>query len=215
MKKSFNPGWAVVAIFLSATGLSAQQSASDPHSLREDTWALQFGVAQNMTLGAFSGGAISAKHHRAPGRAFRYGASFASGHSSRRGGEPDMTDARIRLVTHFLRYPTLASDPYGDLHMYWGVGPLVGIESRRWSPPDGEALSVHELSLGVGGAIGAEWFVRPRISLSAEYQSALTAVLGSDSSPTEWGVRLADDGVRFGVSVYFGSRGEGGRVTSQ
>lgn len=99
--------------------------------------------------------------------------------------------------------------------MYWGVGPLVGVESRRWSPPDSEALSVHELSLGVGGAIGAEWFVRPRISLSAEYQSALTAVLASDPSPTEWGVRLADDGVRFGVSVYFGSRSEGGRVTSQ
>lgn len=210
LEPSFNPDWAVVA-----TGVSAQQSAVDAQSLREDTWALQFAIAQNLTLGSFSGGGISAKHHRAPGRAFRYGVSFASGYASGRDGQPDRTDAMIRLVTHFLRYPTLASDPYGDLHMYWGIGPLVGFEARRINVPDGDGDSFRQFSLGVGGTIGAEWFVRPRISLSAEYPSAITAVLASDPSPTEWGVRLAQDGVRFGVSEYLGSRSEGGRVTSQ
>jgi hypothetical protein len=109
----------------------------------------------------------------------------------------------VGLVVHFLRYPTLARDPGSDLHMYWGVGPLIRFQSQRTTAPAAEDLTYRALSLGAGGTIGAEWFLRPRMSLTAEYQTALLATFLSEPAPDEWAVRLAQDGVRFGVSVYF------------
>jgi hypothetical protein len=203
MKQFFIPGVAVVAIFLATAALPAQETVRSAHSLMEDAWALQFAIGEKLALGEFAGGVISAKHHRAEARALRYGLSLAAGHTAGRSGTSDRTDAMVGLVVHFLRYPTLVRDPGSDLHMFWGFGPLVRFQTQRISPPDQGAFTSHLLSMGAGGTIGAEWFVRPRISLSAEYQSALTVSYLSDSSPDAWGVRLAQDGVLFGVSLYF------------
>lgn len=109
----------------------------------------------------------------------------------------------VGLVAHFLRYPTLARDPASTLHMFWGVGPVARFQSQRATRPAGDDFTFRALSLGAGGTIGAEWFVRPRMSLTAEYQTALMATFLSEPAPDEWGVRLAQEGVRFGVSVYF------------
>ncbi len=200
MKQAFIPCLAAFAVLLATTGLSAQQSDEGAHSLIEDAWALQFAITENLTLGSFAGGVISAKHHRGDARALRYGLSLSAGHVAAR---TDRTDAMIGVDVHFLRYPTLQRDPDSDLHMFWGIGPTVRFQSHRVSPPDGEDATTHGLSVGASGTIGAEWFVRPRIGLSAEYQSALTAMYQSGSSPSVWTVRLAQRGVRFGASVYF------------
>jgi hypothetical protein len=107
----------------------------------------------------------------------------------------------VGLVTHFLRYPTLARDPGGDLHMFWGLGPMASVQYQRNAPGD-DINTLRFVSVGAGGTVGAEWFVRPRISLSGEYQTSLTTRFAA-GAPEEWSVRLAQDGVQFGVSVYF------------
>jgi hypothetical protein len=203
MKRCIIPAVAAAVIFLTAVGLPAQQPDEGAHSLMDDAWALQFAIAENLTLGEFAGGVISAKHQRAGGRALRYGLTVSAGHTRGRADGPDRTDAMVGLAAHFLRYPTLARDPAGNLHMFWGLGPLVRFQTLRITAPGQDDSTFHQLSLGAGGTIGAEWFVRPRISLSGEYQTALAATFLSDPAPSAWGVRLAQDGVRFGVSVYF------------
>jgi hypothetical protein len=206
MKRCIVMAVAAIGIFVTAVGLSAQQprQADDgPHSLVHGAWALQFAIAENLTLGEFAGGVISAKHQRADGRALRYGLTLSAAHMSGRDGAPDRTAATVGLVAHFLRYPTLARDPRSDLHMFWGLGPLVRFQSLRASPPDMEDATARVLDVGAGGTIGAEWFVRPRISLTAEYQTALVATFPSDVFMDRWAIRLAQDGVRFGVSAYF------------
>jgi hypothetical protein len=200
MKYSIAVAAAVAGIFAWTAGIAGQQTAA-AHSLNEGAWALQFAIAENFTLGNFAGGVISAKHQRADGRAFRYGLTVSAGHISGAGTSPDRTDTTLGLVTHFLRYPTLARDPAGDLQMFWGVGPVAAFQYRRNTVADGAHTS-RLLSLGAGATVGAEWFVRPRISLSAEYQTSLMARLGA-GAPEEWSVRLGQDGVRFGVSLYF------------
>jgi hypothetical protein len=202
MKRCIGACVAVAAVFLTTVGLPAQQPAEGSHSLIEGAWALQFAVAENLTLGEFAGGVISAVHHRAGGRALRYGVTLSAGHVSGRAA-PDRTDAMAGLNAHFLRYPTLARDPASSLHMFWGVGPLVRVGTQRIARPGQDDMTFRQALLGAGGTIGAEWFVRPRISLSGEYQTALTATFLSDPAPDEWGIRLAPDGVRLGVSAYF------------
>jgi hypothetical protein len=190
-------GGAAAALVLAATSVAAQQPAA-AHSLTEDAWALQFGIGENLLVGAFSGGVISAKHHRAPDRALRYGLSFAASHLDRDDAF-DASTALLALDIHFLRYPTLARDPGGDVHMFWGLGPSLLYQWERVNPEVGDAQTRQSVGVGAGGTIGAEWFVRSRISLTAEYQSALLVRFGDD----EWGLALGQRGVRFGASVYF------------
>jgi len=203
MKQVMVSSVAVLAIFLAPALAQAQQPGEAAHSLIDGTWALQFAIADNLTLAPFAGGVVSAKHTRADGRALRYGISASGRHTSGRGDAMDRTEGMVGLVAHFLRYPTLAHDPGGNLQMFWGVGPLARFQHHRATQSPGDGSTFRALSLGASGAIGAEWFVRPRIGLTAEYQSALLASFLSDPAPDEWMVHLANEGVRFGISVYF------------
>lgn len=204
----------VIGILCAATASSAQQPATRAHSLDEGVWALQFGIGQNLSLGTFAGGVISAKQHRAPGRAVRYGVSLSSDHMGRQDETPSRTDGRFTVMVDFLRYPMLASEPNGDLHLYWGFGPLLGFESRPTSVGAGEHENFNTLSMGVTGTVGAEWFVRQRISLTAEYRSSLRAMYGWIANQSIWQARLGQDSVRFGVSAYIGSGRGGEPVTA-
>jgi hypothetical protein len=83
------------------------------------------------------------------------------------------------------------------------VGPLARFQYSQVRTAGGNDMDIRGLFLGAGGTIGGEWFVRPRISLSGEYQTALVATFLSEPHPNDWMVRLASDGVRMGVSMYF------------
>ena len=197
---------AVVAIagsFCVVTALPAQQPPT-AHSLRDDAWALQFGIGSDFTLRPLQGGAISAKHHSSPARALRYGVSAVAEHLDADSTSPDRSRLTLGLVAHFLRYPTLARDPEGNLQMFWGLGPRLDLDMLRIAPPTGESDTRGGIAVGAGAVIGAEWFVRPRISLSAEYETALTAELSHPAATRiDWAIRLRPRGVLFGVSAYF------------
>ncbi len=205
MKRSFTHGiTAVASSLILSTALAAQQPPG-ANSLAEGAWALQFGIGDNLTLHGFEGTTVSAKHHSSAAHALRFGVSISAGYQNGRDETRSTTDVAVGLVAHFLHYPTLGRDRGGALQMYWGLGPLLDVNLHRAPDSDGESVTERSVSVGAGGTIGAEWFVRPRISLSAEYQTGLTATFssGSDSAPDDWGLQLGQRGVLFGVSAYF------------
>lgn len=183
------------ALFVSAAAASAQAPAD--HSLTEDGLAIQFRIAPNLTLGTFSGGLISIKQHRAADRALRAGASFNFGHNNVEGGT-DQTSLQVGLVGEVLHYPTLAGDPNGNVQMYFGYGPNVQYNLQKSAPEGVDAVTTHTISLGAVGTLGAEWFVRPRIGITAEYQAGAGIGLGSNG----WSLQVGQQGVRFGASFY-------------
>jgi hypothetical protein len=178
------------------------QSDTEPDI--EDRWALQFRVTENFTLGSFQGGQISAKKQYSARRAFRFGlglyARQAYRTDDRANSDSDTDlDTRVDGTAQWIRY--LA---YEDaLRAYWGLGPTIGF-SQRTDDGDQDYL---QLRGGAEGALGAEWFVRPRISLSAEYRASLTYVWNRRYDEiiefTSGELTLRTGSVLFGVSVYF------------
>lgn len=192
----------VAVAFCLATTVAAQEPPLG-HSLAGEAWALQFGIANNLSLRDFQGAVISAKHHRSSERAVRYGLSVFAEHMNGDTGSSDRTRASVGFVAHFLDYPTLARDPHGTVQLFWGLGPRLEFDLDRFTQPDDNTVTQRSLSVGTGGTIGAEWFVRPRISLSAEYETTLMVRFASDLHASGWAIGLGPRGVLFGVSAYF------------
>lgn len=189
----------VIACFL-VIGSAAAQTTADDNTLRDDAWALQFRVTDNFTLGSFDGSLISAKHHFTDRRALRYGLSL--GASREDDGTDERTQQLLVFGVDFLDYPGVASNPSGTMQLYWGGGPSISFQRSESEP-------IMNLSWGVGlgGVIGAEWFVRPRLSLLAEYSAALqiqraTQEVDGTETNERTDVRFGGNGVRFGVSAY-------------
>lgn len=177
---------------------AGSEVAEAPHRLVEGAWALQFGVS-GTSLSPFGGSTISAKHHFSAGRALRYGLGVRASYHDREDVDPDHNfDVHLHLDIHlstlYVAYPTLSDDHGANIHLFYGVGPLVGFSRREVG-----SLDETQFTVGVAGAIGAEWFVKTRISLSAEYLT---------SAEFGWGDRvnsllLNPAGGRMGVSIYF------------
>ena len=184
----------------------------------EDRWALQFRVVNGLDLNLtpFQGALISAKKQFSNQRAFRIGidlnASVRRSTTERDVGadrDRNQNDQSVGVTAQWIRYPVHD----GRLRAYWGLGPTVRFSrSARSTDIDDETDEMNKndaltLRGGVIGALGAEWFVRSRISLSAEYRARLTYLYGRNEQGDEVGtqhqVSLGSRGVLVGVSLYF------------
>lgn len=212
----------LLGLVCSYSGMAYAQNQEAPaNSLRKGAWALQFGVSQNFTLTSLEGSTISAKHHFSDQSALRYGLTLDGRFGSDRGGTEEDADLQrksneqsLALSTEYIRYPDLEQHPLDALHLYWGVGPDVSFtRNRRQTFPDSVAATTYGWGVGIGGVVGAEWFVARRISLIAEYGSVLRynydatkTKPGSAPGPTLIQSRktfgLYSQGVKFGISVY-------------
>lgn len=190
------------------------QSDNEPDI--EDRWALQFGVTENFNLGSFEGSLLSAKKQYNARRAVRVGVGLSADiqtstdESDGSTREEDQSYQRAEVDVKWIRYPVHD----GTLRAYWGTGPSVEFVRNSTTFDDANRTELDRLSLGAGltGVLGAEWFVHPRISLSAEYRAGLTyrwtreddtLSAGDDSETIRHNVRLGSRGVLFGVSAYF------------
>ena len=206
------------ALLVTPCSLSYAQSDDDPPQLEAGTWALQFQITDNFTLGAFEGSVLSAKRHLSTSRALRFGVDLSGSTTTqtRDGGtagerENTRTDLRLGLDVQYLGY--LNEDD--AVRAYVAAGPTLGYDrltdkqSTGGSQTSETTADIYEL--GLAGVVGAEWFVRPTISLTAEYSArALYTTRSGDSEPAgvseppsldRWSV--GPQPVRFGVSVYF------------
>lgn len=190
----------------------AQERRGDrPHSLHAGTWALQFGVGENVTLDPFLGSTISGKRHTSAARAWQVGLTLDA--SVRSDDEEDSgTDDQetLTLTARYLAYPLLDTQDVETVQLYLGAGPQLSFQ-RDGGGGQGASQTSTRWGIGLSGTIGAEWFVHRRISLSGAYEAALLYRReqveierpGEDEERSSNRYALEAGGVRFGVSVYF------------
>ncbi|HET6569365.1 MAG TPA: hypothetical protein VFG50_15460 [Rhodothermales bacterium] len=211
----------VLLVCLFGLTLPALAQEKPATSLRNGAWALQFGVSQNFTLTSFEGSTISAKHHASDNSAWRYGLTLNGEFGSQGAASDESPDSkskdnhqRLALSIVYISYPDVIERPLDVVHLYWGIGPNVSFSRSRSQDAAGSSIMTTQgLGAGLGGLIGAEWFVAPRISLTAEYGSALRYernattikpddVYGPGSTVSSNTFGLFSQGVKFGISVY-------------
>ena len=213
--------WIVLSVSLvtvAATPSYAQQEEpeEDENPIQARTWALQFQINPNFTLGAFEGSTLSVKKHTSATRAWRLGVTLEANLADSDSDEGENTDENNQLIGvngHYLFY----SARKRPVHLYAGPG-LRGFYSRASSKderrgPSGEQIVLSDVtfvdwSVGLTGTLGVEWVAGKSISLLAEYSTAISfsrrEFFGDSRRPsmdrTTW--RLGSDNVRFGLSVY-------------
>ncbi len=190
--------------------------------------ALQFRISSNFTLKDFSGTLISFQRTLSNRNAIRWGLSLAGGFHKRKGDpEGHRTNTRRLTITVSMNY-LWYSHIHHKIRLYYGGGPMVSFgyyhsKNTQISDPGIAKKTISSVSgkVGVTGVAGVEWFVRPNISLIAEYVPELTTSYGNTirrfSSNDSGGkfktnlrtqksttnIHLGSAPVRFGVSVYF------------
>jgi hypothetical protein len=194
------------------------------NSLESGAWALQFRIWPDFTLASFQGATISAKKQLSPTSAFRFGftpdASYRTTGSEEDGEEDPRSISQntqwLSIDAQWLRYTSLRD----EVTLFYGAGPEFSFERREQTTEDDRTGFENSdigtfIGAGVLGTVGAEWFMRSNISLTAEYQTSLRYLREVDSSEAEREdrsiersvttneVRLDARGVLFGVSVYF------------
>ncbi len=191
----------------------AQPSNSEVNWI--DRWALQFQITDDVLLDDLQGAALSAKKQVSATEAIRFGTDVSIGFEERTRdaglGDPRTQDRNtqlIRATVQYLRYP--ASE--GNLKMYWGLGPALGLSRIQQEGTNQPEQTQRGFSIGVEGALGAEWFVHAQISLTAEY--GIGAEYGREVQTVDMGRRTEEEvttdrfdlgarPVRLGLSVYF------------
>lgn len=205
----------ISASFLPQNQLHAQETPA-AHSLRQGSWALQYGVGSDFMLGSLLGSTISFKKHISASHAWQLGltvgASFSSEDES--DGTRELDQQALALTGHYLVYPLLTDQPAETIHFFYGAGPEIAWNRSHQSTEleQGDQADTNTYwSAGISGVVGAEWFVHQRISLNATYRSVLKYARNSRStenvdvearSQTRNTFQLHSPGVQLGVSVY-------------
>ncbi len=197
-----------VSVFLALSfSCQAQSQSSDSLSLKEGSWAIQFGIAGNFTLTSFQGSTIGAKYQLSENNAIRggitlngstidgpYSYSHAIGDTNY-GSSPGSTSRKIAGVTFVLQY-LWYMNPNGPVHLYFGFGPLAAYSYSHNSTSSStleyvynQYLWVEDLnestatqwSLGGSATFGVEWFACHWLSLRADYNEGIQYQWNSSS----------------------------------
>ena len=179
-------------------------------------WALMFQIDKNFTLKNYSGALISFQKNLSNRNAVRWGLNLNGGYNQQKNSPTQKTTTgkfHIGVSMNYLWYAHV----YKHIRFYYGLGPVVafGYDHTRNSQNSGANVTEQSTlteEVGVDGVVGVEWFVRPRISLLAEYVPSLTGKFQSTVNKGTFNPRTKTSGadihlgplpVRFGVSVYF------------
>ncbi len=182
---------ALVSLFAAATALADTDSTGAPrkNSLKDGAWALQFQVHidGDFDIGGLDGGSLSMKKHTRDDAAWRFGARFSGDWTDgeRRVGESgwvtsdaDNSRRALTLSVHRVFYPR----PTTDFNLYFGFGPELSYSrvfgESRYLDSTGLARRISSTTtrhwgIGMGAALGVEWFMNRNASLTIEYGSAL------------------------------------------
>jgi hypothetical protein len=221
-----------LVVLLAVVCLAAGNAMAQTEYLKGGTKALQFQIQRDFMLSSFDGSTISLKKQSSSDRAWRVGLTVdASGYSNDQSNEStsgttssldeDVNTQNFRLSLQKVFYTHAANRAFA----YFGLGPVGSFSrskrDRTLTSPVGSISENEDLtrnwSVGLGGSIGVEWFAARNISLLAEYNNSATIAwrkqksesrdLNSGVTSTQEADRttysLNDDGVRFGLAVYF------------
>lgn len=179
----------------------------------------------NFTLGAFEGSILSAKRQLSESRALRLGLGVSAGRSTLDSEDSSIDEnsnnqQALSADVQYLIYPM----DEGTIRVFYGGGPTFGFARNHNEREIETSRTLRERTdrryeVGVTGVLGAEWFVKENISLTAEYgvqaeydridQTIEQESIDLDQPP----VTVEDEQrssfsfgprpVRLGVSVYF------------
>ncbi|MCF7802380.1 MAG: hypothetical protein K9N34_10235 [Candidatus Marinimicrobia bacterium] len=155
---------------------------------------LQFSINQ-LSLGAFQGNTFSYVRKTSTNQVERWGVSISTptqlmneditstyynaDDSSFVPSAPfdDDTDMDVSLNITVKRQTLNYRPAYEEMSFYWGWGPLASLSYQSSRLENENRLDSYKSpAISFGGIVtgGVEWFVRPNLSLHAEYQSNLT-----------------------------------------
>ncbi|HKI47171.1 MAG TPA: hypothetical protein VKA08_17705 [Balneolales bacterium] len=205
------------------TAINNRHEQTEPQQPETNTgdWALMFQIDQNFTLKDFSGALISFQKTLSNRNAVRWGLSLNGGYNEQKNNPPQKTTTGKFHIGVYMNYLWYAHINH-EIRFYYGLGPTVSVGYNHTKDSQNSGINImkqNTLSEGVGleGVAGVEWFVRPRISLLAEYVPALTGKYTSTTNKTlntasgvstrsktsTTDIHFGSLPVRFGVSVYF------------
>ncbi len=204
---------------------------SDQKGPSRGDYALQFRIGSDFTLHSFSGALISFQRTLSDRNAIRWGLSLDGGYNkvkTDRNEKSHEVKFNIGVSMNYLWYTPIAH----EIRFYCGAGPIVLFGYNQTKTLHNSGLNIRKETItsgeiGVIGVAGVEWFVRPHISLLAEYVPELiakyqntvnkntdTTVIIHNNERQEFphttkskastkDIHLGSASVRFGVSVYF------------
>jgi len=198
----------ILALTPCVSAIELQSTAgADSTELRDERWALNFGISSNFTLEPFQDLAISATQHSSKRSALRFGLdfSFASRDYDEDGRKSEQT--ATEFIAQYLFYPNPDASPA----LYLGIGPSFGYSrtTSEYSVPESYTQENDLWTVGAAGAIGVEWLVARNLGITAEY--GFSAEYGRDTSSRSSGsydegevttFEVAFSRVLFGLSVY-------------
>lgn len=166
-----------VLLFFNLPLIFAQEKLN---SLTQGVWALQFGLQDNFLPTSLEGSSFAAKYHLKNGKAVQFNLSHFSNLRTREQKSADVSASdrktennyhQIELSVFYLVYPVTTN----DVVFFLGLGPQMGIDYQEAKETDKTHINQsHQFSYGFAGIIGAEWFVRRRVSLFVEFQPAVS-----------------------------------------
>jgi hypothetical protein len=238
----------VIALIFAPPQMRSQESGPDSTTTVARPWALQFGIVPNFALGGFNAGTFAAKYHFSKMSAVRVGITLSGAgdnssnsahgtssdnYSSLNEGSGTTSGFHVSLRPQYLWY----LDVHPPVRIFLAAGPNAsyhrsrsesGSSSGSGSPYQNTQFrsnsfsTMRDISLGVGGSFGAEWFPADWVSLSAEYGSTIsyswwhsesggsayttgTYPTGQSQQSEGWseGWTFSNLGVTMGLSVYF------------
>jgi hypothetical protein len=187
----------------------SQDQSKEITSLKEGTWALQFGISSNFTLTSFQGSTFSVKYQLSDKNAIRSGVSISGNTSTGNSTTSGMVDdtsigvipgtnssktQNISLISQYLWY----MNPSGPVHLYIGFGPSVsysysqsspeniGLGSNRYYLRSVNSSTSTQWAIGLMGSMGVEWFLNQWLSIRAEYGESIQYQWRSITSMTDY-----------------------------
>ena len=193
-----------------------EQNENHQTRMNPGKWALMFQIDKNFTLKDYSGALISFQKTLSERNAVRLGLNLSGGYKEQKSSATQKTTTgnfHIGVTLNYLWYAHVSN----NIRFYYGLGPIVafGYDHTKNSQNSGaniEKQTTLTEEIGLDGVAGVEWFVRPRISLLAEYVPSLTgkfkstvnkSTFAAKTKSSESDIHLGPLPVRFGVAVYF------------
>ena len=205
---------AIVLVCLIVAPGVTQENSDQPSE-----WALQFQIGDDFRLFPFQGTTISVSKQLASDRKLRMGMS-AEGSYSENATQSHVYETRNNLSLSVYSHYIWELKKNTKIVPFAGIGPKLNFSYDNFEKSDGNTPKNTHTSWGIGvsGMFGVEWFVKPNISLLAEYGSSVvysksknkeTHIYSGDGTTereyerTYTGYQFRSDGVKFGVSIYF------------
>ncbi len=179
---------------------------SSKNSLKQSMFALQFQIGNNFTLESFQGSTLSFKYQILDESAIRVGFSISSYVETSREEnfieKPREKSIELTINAQFIQY----LKTFEDISLYTGGGPKF--YDRYYTLGDFGHEKIW--SLGLDGILGAEWFFKKNMSLSAEYGISIVYWVSEMVDPSSTSkhskrknININDNNMlKFGISIY-------------